>query len=215
MTCSLVRQDTRNHGLFRGVLTDCQQFVYEHHELKTCDSMTRYPIWGRTRMQYPGKRISWIVLIHDRIIALIVRMKGKKDESRKKKRIMVGLNHLSWTNRESNPGPLPEGHLLKENMLREYYTTKPFARNDLWLVESDATIPKHVDRLPVERRYSQRFYYWLSLAGATNRTQSDVSHTNFVTVRWPLWGAVGEQEKTDSKTPGRFRVSSPESIWPI
>jgi hypothetical protein len=38
---------------------------------------------------------------------------------------------IAWTNRESNPGPLPDASARDELMLREYYTTKPFARCDV------------------------------------------------------------------------------------
>jgi hypothetical protein len=38
---------------------------------------------------------------------------------------------IDWTNRESNPGPLPDASARDELMLREYYTTKPFARCDV------------------------------------------------------------------------------------
>ncbi|RSL72870.1 hypothetical protein CEP54_000683 [Fusarium duplospermum] len=53
---------------------------------------------------------------------------------------VVELNHLSWTNRESNPGPLPVAGIAGRNMLREYYTTKPFARLDV----RDFQISHHV-----------------------------------------------------------------------
>ncbi|KAH7145928.1 hypothetical protein B0J13DRAFT_554614 [Dactylonectria estremocensis] len=57
--------------------------------------------------------------------------RGSENDPQKKIRYSVESNHLRWTNRESNPGPLPD--IVRRIMLREYYTTKPFARLLLWL----------------------------------------------------------------------------------